>query len=180
MRLDGHNQELHPDEALTLADARTPVVLGATLQVPELARGLFFTDLSTLLTQPWAEENALADTLMMEASDAMAEAGGPPLIVLGWHSYCKDYEHTFITMASKHAARNHGLNTNPNLSFMSQLPLPPGFEFKNRPPPQPTPQPPLPAVAMTFVQTDGATCASGRRSAASPRCSRSCRRISRS
>ncbi len=38
---------------------------------------------------------------------------------------------------------------------MSQLPLPPGFEFKNRPPPQPTPQPPLPAVAMTFVQTDG-------------------------
>ena len=36
MRLDRHNQELHPDEALTLADARTPVVLGATLQVPEL------------------------------------------------------------------------------------------------------------------------------------------------
>ena len=36
LRLDGHNQELHPDEALTLADARTPVVLGATLQVPEL------------------------------------------------------------------------------------------------------------------------------------------------
>ena len=36
MRLDGHNQELDPDEALTLADARTPVVLGATLQVPEL------------------------------------------------------------------------------------------------------------------------------------------------
>ena len=87
-----------------------------------IARGLFFTDLSTLLTPPWAEENALADQLMMEASDAMAEAGGPPLIVLGWHSYCKDYEHTFITMASKHAARNHGLNTNPNLSFMSQLP----------------------------------------------------------
>ena len=35
MRLDGHNQELHPDEAQTLAGARTPIVIGAMLQVPE-------------------------------------------------------------------------------------------------------------------------------------------------
>lgn len=142
-------------------------------------RGLFFTDLSTLLTPQWADENALADDLIAEAADSCERAGGNPLIVLGWHSYCKDYEHTFITMASRHGARNHGLNTNPNLSFMSQLALPHDFTFKNRPPPaQPSSassssSPPpsssslvvaapgaasaakLPRVAMTFVQTDG-------------------------
>ena len=137
-------------------------------------RGLFFTDLSTLLTPQWADENTLAEQLIAEAADSCERAGGNPLIVLGWHSYCKDYEHTFITMASRHGARNHGLNTNPNLSFMSHLALPDGFRFKNRPPPaEPSSAAPppssslavaapggasaaaLPRVAMTFVQTDG-------------------------
>ena len=135
-----------------------------------ISHGLFFTDLSTLLDAPWEEENAAADALIAEASAACEASGGPPLIVLGWHSYCKDYEHTFITMASKHGGRNHGLNTNPNLSFMSQLPLPDSWVFKNRPPPrrsavtrgagpsdtlQTTPRATLPSVAMVFVQTDG-------------------------
>eukprot|EP00966_Prymnesium_polylepis_P144326 3332438-Prymnesium_polylepis.1 len=61
---------------------------------------------------------------MDEAARSSEAADAPPLIVLGWHSYCKDYEHTFVRMASSHGARVHGLNTNPNLSFMSQLPLP--------------------------------------------------------
>jgi hypothetical protein len=86
---------------------------------------------------------------------------------MGWHSYCKDFEHTFVTLTSRHGARVHGLNTNPNLSFMSQLPLPKDYTFHNRPllaaatPPSPmlsTPQPPTkppPKVAMAFVQTDG-------------------------
>ena len=130
-----------------------------------VSRGLFFTDLSTLRTPEWAEENQLGNALMAEASAACEAAGDPPLIVLGWHSYCKDYEHTFITMASQNAARNHGLNTNPNLSFMSHLSLPEGWKFENRPaPPQAprqrprasaTPRESPPSVAMVFVQTDG-------------------------
>ena len=52
----------------------------------------------------------------------------------------------------------------PNLSFMSQLPLPKGFKFKNRPSAavdatrQQAAAPSaadVPAVAMMFVQTDG-------------------------
>ena len=140
-----------------------------------ISKGMFFTDLSTLLEVPWSEENQYADALLKEASDACEASGGPPLIALGWHSYCKDYEHTFITMVSKHGGRNHGLNTNPNLSFMSQLPLPKGWRFQNRPPPKesheveveeevegeaataaPPPRPPAPPpVPMVFVQTDG-------------------------
>ena len=72
---------------------------------------------------------------------------------MGWHSYCKDYEHTFTRLASIHGGRVHGLNTNPNLSFAHGIKLPPGYVFKNRH------SPPPPAsfnkVAITLVQTDG-------------------------
>ena len=51
--------------------------------------------------------------------------------VLGWHSYAKDLEAMYITLISKHALRQEGLNTWPNLSFATQLPLPQGFKFKN-------------------------------------------------
>lgn len=54
-------------------------------------RGLFFTDLSTLQTPQWVEENALADELIAEAADACEAAGGNPLIVLGWHSYARTH-----------------------------------------------------------------------------------------
>merc|ERR1711871_442949 len=40
-------------------------------------------------------------------------------------------EHTFVTLASRHGAVVHGLNTNPNLSFTSLLKIPEGYKFKN-------------------------------------------------
>ena len=44
----------------------------------------------------------------------------------------KDYEHTFTALTSRHGGRVHGLNTNPNLSFINTLPLPPDFTaFRN-------------------------------------------------
>lgn len=71
-----------------------------------------------------------------------------------WHSYCKDEEHTFTTLASSHGGRVHGLNTNPNLSFMSKLAVTPGFRFENNHSPSATGATLNPAtdVVMTFVQ----------------------------
>ena len=96
-----------------------------------VARKLFFTDLSTK-ELGYEAEYAAANALVEDAVTECVKRGDPPPILLGWHSYCKDYEHTFVTLASSHAARVHGLNTNPNLSFMSQLPLPPDYTFHNR------------------------------------------------
>ena len=81
----------------------------------------FFTDLSTLPTD--TDEYGLASELVSEMGDAF--------YLLGWHSYSKDFEHTFTTLASKYGGRVHGLNTNPNLSFQSKVKVSPGFVFKN-------------------------------------------------
>lgn len=81
----------------------------------------FFTDLSTLPSD--VDEYALASNLVSEMNDAF--------YLLGWHSYSKDFEHTFTTLASKYGGRVHGLNTNPNLSFQSKVQVSPGFVFKN-------------------------------------------------
>ena len=49
-------------------------------------------------------------------------------LVMGWHAYCKDFEHTFTSLASNHGARVHGLNTNPArrpaLSLLTTLTAP--------------------------------------------------------
>jgi hypothetical protein len=119
-----------------------------------VSRKAFFTDLDTRPGVPAAaEEFALAESLVTSL-DLKAET--PPLVI-GWHSYCKDFEHTFTSMASAAGARVHGLNTNPNLSFMHRLPLPPGFEFHNN-----HHRHPLTwsggggsQVYVTLVQTDG-------------------------
>lgn len=117
-----------------------------------VAQRAFFTDLSTV---PSAPGYALADELVgdMAAAHAAGDTTKPPMLN-GWHSYCKDYEHTFTTLASKHGGRVHGLNTNPNLSFSNQIKLPSGYKFKNRHSPPP-PSTPLNKVAITLVQTDG-------------------------
>ena len=81
----------------------------------------FFTDLSTLPSDK-DEYNLAAD---------LAAGMGNAFYLLGWHSYAKDFEHTFTTLASKYGGRVHGLNTNPNLSFQSKVKLSPGFVFKN-------------------------------------------------
>ncbi len=101
-----------------------------------VANGAFFVDLNTVdpgrnpnAASPF--EYALADRIL-GALAVCEEGGGTPPLVCGWHSYCDDYEHTFTTLVSKHGARVHGLDTNPNLSFMSKLSLPDGYVFKNK------------------------------------------------
>ena len=84
----------------------------------------FFTDLSTDAKDPAeADEYHLADKLFSE----MNEMG----MCFGWHSYKKDKERDHVKLASSHLIRVSGLHTLPNMSFNTQVPLSPGFEFKN-------------------------------------------------
>ncbi|MDQ8187683.1 GxGYxYP family putative glycoside hydrolase [Pelagicoccus sp. SDUM812002] len=84
----------------------------------------FFTDLSTDAKDPAeADEYKLADKLFSE----MNEMG----MCFGWHSYKKDKERDHVKLASSHLIRVSGLHTLPNMSFNTQVPLSPGFEFKN-------------------------------------------------
>jgi hypothetical protein len=83
----------------------------------------FFTDLSC--DPKDTLEYALADKIMGQMKPMTS-------FVLGWHSYAKDLEAQYITLLSKHVLRQEGLNTWPNMSFTTQLPLTPGFRFKNR------------------------------------------------
>lgn len=85
----------------------------------------FFSDLSTDADDPdEAAEYALADRLFSE----MNEMG----MCFGWHSYKKDKERDHVKLASSHVIRVSGLHTLPNMSFNTQVPLSPGFEFKNQ------------------------------------------------
>ncbi len=54
----------------------------------------------------------------------------PFSMLFGWHSYSKDYEHTYVTLASHYALRVEGLNTLPNMSFHRFIKASRGFEFK--------------------------------------------------
>jgi hypothetical protein len=84
----------------------------------------FFTDLSTDDDDPAdAEEYALADQLFSEMN--------PMGMCFGWHSYAKDKERDHVKLASSHVIRVSGLHTLPNMSFNTQVPLSPGFRFKN-------------------------------------------------
>jgi hypothetical protein len=81
----------------------------------------FFTDLSTKPAD--TEEYALAKKIMSEMK--------PMSLVMGWHSYAKDKERDYVTLASSNVLRVEGLHTLPNLSFSSQTTTTPGFKFKN-------------------------------------------------
>lgn len=86
-----------------------------------VAKGCFFTDLST--SPKDTVEYALAQKIFSHM---------PPLsMVMGWHSYAKDLERNYVTLASHYGLRVEGLNTFPNLSFSSKTPPSPGFTFKN-------------------------------------------------
>jgi len=50
--------------------------------------------------------------------------------LFGWHSYAKDTEHSYVTLASHYALRVEGLNTLPNMSFHRFIKASPGFKFK--------------------------------------------------
>ncbi len=81
----------------------------------------FFTDLST---DP-------ADSLEYRFADRIFSEMNPMAIVLGWHSYAKDREAQHVTLASNHTLRVEGLHSLPNLSFNQQIPLSPGYRFRN-------------------------------------------------
>ncbi len=84
-------------------------------------KNAFFNDLST---KPSDEaEYALADKMLSEME--------PYSYVFGWHSYAKDKERDHVTLTSSHGLRVEGLHTLPNMSFSSQIPPTPGFEFEN-------------------------------------------------
>ena len=82
----------------------------------------FFTDLSCDPRDTL--EYSLADSIMGKMRPLTS-------FVLGWHSYAKDLEQMYITLISKHVLRQEGLNTWPNMSFTTQLPMTEGFTFKN-------------------------------------------------
>lgn len=85
----------------------------------------FFTDLGTKADDPkWATEYALADKLLSEMN--------PMGMCFGWHSYGKDKERDHVKLASSHVIRISGLHTLPNMSFNTQVPLTPGFKFRNQ------------------------------------------------
>ncbi len=114
----------------------------------------FFTSLST--APPSQAPDMAAEYAV---SDDLVASMGPEPLLMGWHSYCKqDEEHTFVTLASKHGGRVHGLNTNPNLSFSNKIKLPANFKFKNT---HSTPMSPQQLQALrgktvlALVQTDG-------------------------
>jgi hypothetical protein len=81
----------------------------------------FFADLSTKPSN--AEEYALAKTIMSRQHKMS--------LVMGWHSYAKDKERDYVTLASSNTLRVEGLHTLPNLSFSSQTTATPGFTFMN-------------------------------------------------
>ncbi|EDQ87063.1 uncharacterized protein MONBRDRAFT_27553 [Monosiga brevicollis MX1] len=120
-----------------------------------VARKAFFVDLNTdpnatLSVGNGTAEYALADEIVA----TLSQRSDQDFLLQGWHSYCKDEEHTFTTLASRHGGCVHGLNTNPNLSFLSALDVTPGFKFRNNPAPR------INAtitdkVVVAFVQTDG-------------------------
>jgi len=83
--------------------------------------GCFFTDAST---NP-------RDTLEYAFAARLFGELKPLSIVIGWHSYGKDLESQHVTLASHFGLRVEGLHTLPNMSFNHQIPLSPGFRFRN-------------------------------------------------
>ncbi len=81
----------------------------------------FFTDAST---NPH-------DTLEYAFAARLFSGMKPLSIVLGWHSYAKDMEAQHVTLASHYGLRVEGLHTLPNMSFNHQIPLSPGYRFRN-------------------------------------------------
>ncbi|WEK38010.1 MAG: GxGYxYP family putative glycoside hydrolase [Candidatus Pseudobacter hemicellulosilyticus] len=86
-----------------------------------VARKALVVDLST----------APKDTLEYRLSDSIMAYMNRFALVVGWHSYAKDLERHYVTLASRHGLRVEGLNTFPNLSFTSRTPPSKDFRYKN-------------------------------------------------
>jgi hypothetical protein len=107
---------------------------------------VFFNDLSTRPSD--SAEYALAKKLLGEMK--------PMSMVMGWHSYAKDLEEEHVKLTSTFGHRVEGLNSLPNLSFSAQIPVSPGFTFKNNHHVKPGEKlVPEKKVYITCVQTDG-------------------------
>ena len=86
-----------------------------------ISKRAFFNDLSSVQK----------DTAEYELAKKMLSELNPMAMVMGWHSYKKDKERDHVKLTSNYGHRVEGLNTLPNLSFSSQVPITPGFKFKN-------------------------------------------------
>lgn len=122
---------------------------GGTVMKPGVAdfgmyKRAFFTDLSTEI--PDTAEYLLARRIMSEMK--------PYSMVMGWHSYAKDKERDYVTLASQHSLRVEGLHTLPNMSFSCQTPASKGFAWKNNHTPLAGKKPEK-KVYIALVQTDG-------------------------
>ena len=106
----------------------------------------FFVNLST--KEKDTLEYALANKILSELK--------PYSMVLGWHSYKKDKERDYVTLTSHYAHRVLGLNTLPNMSFTSKVPVSEGFTFKNNHQLKAGDNPkPQKKVYISLIQTDG-------------------------
>jgi len=111
-----------------------------------ISQRTFFTDLST----------RKSDTLEYSLADKILSGMHPLSMVMGWHSYAKDLEREFVTLASSHGFAIEGLNTSPNISFLHQIPPTPGFKYKNNKNVVPGKKYiPENKVYITCVQSDG-------------------------
>lgn len=111
-----------------------------------MAKKVFFSDLSCRPSD--TAEYALARRLLSEMK--------PMSMVMGWHSYAKDLEEEFVTLTSSFGHRVEGLNSIPNLSFSAQIPLSPGFAFRNNHHVAPGDHPAAgKKVYIACIQTDG-------------------------
>lgn len=109
-----------------------------------MVKRAFFTDLSTETVD--TAEYRLAKKIMSEMK--------PYSMVMGWHSYAKDKERDYVTLASQHTLRVEGLHTLPNMSFSFQTPASKGFTWKNNHTPL-SGKKPEKKVYIALVQTDG-------------------------
>jgi hypothetical protein len=111
-----------------------------------ICKQVFFNDLSTRPSD--SAEYALSNKLLRDMK--------PMSMVMGWHSYAKDLEEEHVKLTSSYGLRVEGLNTLPNLSFSAQIPVSPGFTYKNnhhlKPGEHPVPQQ---KVYISCIQTDG-------------------------
>ena len=86
-----------------------------------ISKKAFFNDLSTVKR----------DTAEYELAKKILSEMNPMSMVMGWHSYKKDKERDYVKLTSNYGHRVEGLNTLPNLSFSSNVPISKGFVFKN-------------------------------------------------
>ncbi|MFZ5515934.1 MAG: GxGYxYP domain-containing protein [Candidatus Zhuqueibacterota bacterium] len=105
----------------------------------------FFTDAST---DP-------SDSLEYLFARRLFREMKPLSLVMGWHSYAKDKEADHVRLASNYALRVEGLHTLPNMSFNNQIPLTPGYAFKNNHHVQAGAEyPPKKKVYISCIQSD--------------------------